>query len=175
MDFTPARPDAVRAINQRWLLKFWAQHLDGARVPCWRTVKTDDLTSIADNLSFLDVMRNAPPHFIIRFHGRMIAKVYGSSDCAAVHLLERAAAWRDVRVNLLLLRRKLRYGAIGGCRHLFELSGAQAPDPGNVPLNDISFHRFLHVPKRFRVLACVLLRQHASGGLSLKSAGPSHE
>lgn len=95
MDFTPARPDAVRAINQRWLLKFWARHLDGARVPCWQTVKTDDLASLADNLSFLDVTRSTPPRFMIRFHGRMIGKVYGSSDCRARYLDEVIPAARQ--------------------------------------------------------------------------------
>ena len=48
MQFTPARPDAVRAINQRWLLKFWMRHLDGARVPRWQAVEADDLASLSD-------------------------------------------------------------------------------------------------------------------------------
>ena len=81
MEFTPARPDVIRAINQRWLLKFWTQHLDGARVPRWQAVKPDSLASMADNLSFLDVSGDTPPRFLIRFHGHMVAKVYGSTDC----------------------------------------------------------------------------------------------
>ena len=80
MQFTPARPDAVRAINQRWLLKFWTQHLNGARVPCWQAITPDDLASLSDNLSLLDVTRETPPRFRIRYHGRMVAQVYGATD-----------------------------------------------------------------------------------------------
>ena len=81
MQFTLARPDAVRAINQRWLLKFWSRHLDGGRTPRWQTVKADDLASMADNLSFLDVTADTPPRFMIRFHGRLIARAQGTGDC----------------------------------------------------------------------------------------------
>ena len=88
MELTPARPDAVRAINQRWLLKFWMRHLEGVRVPRWQAVKADDLASISDHLSLLDVTGGAQPRFLIRFHGRMIAKVYGSADCRGRHLDE---------------------------------------------------------------------------------------
>ena len=80
MEFKSARPDAVRAINQRWLLKLWMQHLDGGRVPCWQAVRPDDLASLSDNLSLLDVTGGPPPRFVVRFHGRMVARVYGSTD-----------------------------------------------------------------------------------------------
>lgn len=96
MHFATARPDAVRAINQRWLLKFWTRHLDGARVPRWQTVSADDLASVADNLSFLDVIRGDPPRFLVRFHGRVVGRAYGSSDCRGRHLDEIIpAAGRD--------------------------------------------------------------------------------
>ncbi len=88
MQFTTARPDAIRAINQRWLLKFWTRHVGGARVPRWQAVKADDLASMADNLSFLDVIRGKPTRFLIRFHGRVVGRVYGSSDCRGRHLDE---------------------------------------------------------------------------------------
>lgn len=80
MQFTPGRPDVVRAINQRWLLKFWRRHLDNDHVPRWQAVNADDLASLSDHLSLLDVIGD-PPRFLIRFHGRMIGRVYGSSDC----------------------------------------------------------------------------------------------
>lgn len=96
MRFTTARPDAVCAINQRWLLKFWMRHLNGARVPRWQAVKPDDLASMADNLSLLDVTGGTPPRFLIRFHGRTIGRAYGSADCRGRHLDEvMAAASRD--------------------------------------------------------------------------------
>jgi len=81
MQFTPARPDAVRAINQRWLLKFWTGHLDGARVPRWQSVNPNDLASLSDHLGLLDVTGDTPPRFRIRFHGHLIAKVHGPKDC----------------------------------------------------------------------------------------------
>lgn len=88
MQFTKARPDAIRAINHRWLLKLWTRHLDGARVPRWQAVKADDLASMADHLSFLDVIRGEPPRYLIRFHGRVVGLVYGSPDCRGRHLDE---------------------------------------------------------------------------------------
>lgn len=81
MEFTSARPDAVRAINQRWLLKLWMRHLEGARVPRWQAVKPEDLSSLSDHLSLLDVCGERPRRFTIRFHGNMIARAYGSTDC----------------------------------------------------------------------------------------------
>jgi hypothetical protein len=77
----------VRAINQLWLLKFWKQHLDNDRVPRWQAVKPDDLTSLSEHLSLLDVSRDTPPRFTIRFHGRLIAPVYGTADCRG-HFLD---------------------------------------------------------------------------------------
>lgn len=81
LQFTPARPDAVRAINQRWLLKFWARHLKGARVPRWQAIEPDDLASLSDNLSLLDVTGDAPPRMRIRYHGSIVGRIYGSADC----------------------------------------------------------------------------------------------
>lgn len=82
MQFAVARPDVIQAINQRWLLKFWQQHLGALRVPQWQAVEAEDLTRIADGLSFLDVMRGASgARFMIRFHGATIGRVYGSGDC----------------------------------------------------------------------------------------------
>lgn len=88
MEFTPARPDVVRAINQRWLLKFWTRHLDNDRVPRWQAVKPDDLASMSDHLSLLDVSGDQPPRFLIRFHGRLIVPVYGAADCRGHYLDE---------------------------------------------------------------------------------------
>lgn len=88
MEFRPARPDVIRAINQRWLLKFWKQHLDGTRVPRWQSVKPDDLASVADHLSLLDVTAGERPRFLIRYHGRLIAPVYGAADARGRHLDE---------------------------------------------------------------------------------------
>lgn len=82
MDFSVARPDVVRAINQRWLLKFWKRHLGALRVPQWQAVEAENLTRMSPNLSFLDVTgRDGVARFTIRFHGVTIGQVYGSTDC----------------------------------------------------------------------------------------------
>jgi hypothetical protein len=82
MQFSVARPDAVRAINQRWLLKIWHRHLDGLRVPAWQAVEAEDLSRMAANLSFLDVMRaGEKTHFRISFHGETVGLIYGAPDC----------------------------------------------------------------------------------------------
>ena len=92
MQFATARPDAVRAINQRWLLKFWMRHLDGGRVPRWQTVEADDLASMADNLSLLDVTGDRPPRFLIRVVGRAVARVYDLVDFRGRYLDEAVPA-----------------------------------------------------------------------------------
>jgi hypothetical protein len=87
MKFVVARPDVVRAINQRWLLKYWARHLGTNAVPQWAAVEATDFTRMSDNLSFLDVVgTGAGLGFLIRAHGKLIAQVYGSVDCRGKHL-----------------------------------------------------------------------------------------
>lgn len=89
MDFSVARPDVVRAINQRWLLKFWKRHLGTDRVPQWQAVEAENLSRMAANLSFLDVTpADNGLQFQIRFHGETIGQVYGSADCRGRYLSE---------------------------------------------------------------------------------------
>ncbi|HVZ54236.1 MAG TPA: PAS domain-containing protein [Pseudolabrys sp.] len=87
MKFVVARPDVVRAINQRWLLKFWMRHLEGNAVPPWAAVEATDFSRMSDNLSFLDVVGTGSGlGFQIRAHGALIAQVYGSADCRGKQL-----------------------------------------------------------------------------------------
>lgn len=82
MQFDLSRPDVVRAVNQRWLLKFWTQHLADCRVPRWQAIEAERLSSMQQNLSFLDVVPGADDtmRFLIRFHGETIRRAYGSPD-----------------------------------------------------------------------------------------------
>ena len=82
MQFDNARPDMVRAVNQRWLLKFWTQNLAGQRVPQWQNLDVDRLLGFQESLSFLDVVRdaNGGMRFLIRFHGETIRRAYASPD-----------------------------------------------------------------------------------------------
>ncbi len=87
MQFEVARPDVVRAINQRWLLKFWRQHLGAHRVPQWQSADAEELARLSSGLSVLDVIGgNGGLRFQIRYHGELVGQVYGSPDCRGVFL-----------------------------------------------------------------------------------------
>jgi len=89
MDFSVARPDVVRAINQRWLLKFWKRHLGAHRVPQWQAVEAENLSRMAANLSFLDVKASdGDVRFQVRLHGETVGQAYGSADCRGRYLSE---------------------------------------------------------------------------------------
>lgn len=89
MQFSNARPDVVRAISQRWLLKFWQRQLGAHSVPRWQAVEAEDVSRLSSNLSFLDVVGgDGGLRFQIRFHGEVIGQVYGSPDCRGVFLHE---------------------------------------------------------------------------------------
>lgn len=89
MQFSVARPDVVRAINQRWLLKCWNRDKGAHRVPLWQPVIAEDLSRVAANLSFLQVSGGGEAaRFQIRFHGAAIAHAYGSPDCRGKYLDE---------------------------------------------------------------------------------------
>jgi len=87
MNFSAARSDAVRAVNQRWLLKFWRQQLGTHRVPQWLATNSENLSRMSDHLSFLDVTGSGDAiRFHIRFHGALIGRAYGSADCRGKYL-----------------------------------------------------------------------------------------
>jgi hypothetical protein len=82
MQFSKARPDVVRAVNQRWLLKTWKWLKGTQRIPAWPAMEAEDLSRVSAGLSFLEVSSgDGSARFLVRFHGEAIAKVYGSSDC----------------------------------------------------------------------------------------------
>ena len=79
----------VRAINQRWLLKFWKRSLNNQALPSWQAVEAENLSRVADNLSYLDVTGDSDiKRLKIRQHGAAIAKVYGTPDCRGRYLDE---------------------------------------------------------------------------------------
>ena len=89
MHFSTARPDVVRAINQRWLLKAWHREKGLNRVPPWRDPIAEELSRVAAQLSILQVVgTEGAARFLIRFHGDLIAQAYGSTDCRGKHLDE---------------------------------------------------------------------------------------
>jgi len=89
MNFAVARPDVVRAINQRWLLKFWKQHLGEHSVPQWQAIEAQRLTAMSASMSFLDVIGSGDSvRFQVRFHGTTIAKIWGLTDYRGKYLDE---------------------------------------------------------------------------------------
>lgn len=89
MQFSNGRPDLIRAINQRWLLKFWKRVKSGQSVPPWQAVAAEDLSRVAANLSFLHVAAGErASRFQIISHGATIGQVYGSADCRGKYLDE---------------------------------------------------------------------------------------
>jgi hypothetical protein len=89
MQFPVARADVIRAIRQRWLLKFWTDHLLGHRIPQWPSVDAETLKPMSESLSLLDLAgAGSETRFMIRFHGALIGEVYGSSDCRGRYLDE---------------------------------------------------------------------------------------
>lgn len=89
MEFSVARPDVVRAINQRWLLKSWNRERGAHRIPLWQAVIAEDLSRVAAHLSILQVSgSDGAARFLIRFHGEAIAQAYGSPDCCGKYLDE---------------------------------------------------------------------------------------
>jgi hypothetical protein len=89
MQFSVGRPDIVRAIHQRWLLKFWKRSRGDQTIPPWQTVEAEDLSRVASNLSYLDVTGSGDAaRFRIFSHGATIGQVYGSADCRGRYLDE---------------------------------------------------------------------------------------
>ena len=81
MEFSASRPDVVRAINHRWLLKFWKRHLGELRAPRWQAIEAADLSAISSHLLFLDVIGGSDTaRFQIRFQGATIMQVTGSTN-----------------------------------------------------------------------------------------------
>ena len=63
--------------------------MDANPVPRWEAVEAADLSRTTYNLSFLDVIvGDGALRFQIRFHGALVAQVFGSPDCCGEFLYE---------------------------------------------------------------------------------------
>ena len=80
----------IRAISQRWLLKFWQRCLKDTDVPLWQSVEAEDLSRLSAGLSMLEVVAGSTPldnpRFRVGFHGATVGTVYGSEDCRGRYL-----------------------------------------------------------------------------------------
>ncbi len=89
MQFSIGLPDVVRAINQRWLLKFWKRSRNDQALPSWQAVEAENLSRVADNLSYIEVSGDgAIKRFQVRQHGPGVAKLYGAPNCSGRYLDE---------------------------------------------------------------------------------------
>ena len=97
MNFAVARPDVVRAINQRWLLKFWKQHLGEHSVPQWQAIEAANLRAMSANLSFLDVIGSGEAvRFQFRYQGATVSHIHSSDDWRGKFLDEVMPAARQI-------------------------------------------------------------------------------
>lgn len=88
MQFQTARPDIIRAVNQRWLLKTWNERRNGRALPTWQDLQGREFAAMSNNLCFLDVVRDAGNvRFLMRFHSAWLGEVYGF-DCHNQYLDE---------------------------------------------------------------------------------------
>jgi len=81
IEFSVARPDVVRAINQRWLINYWKHHLGEKAVPRWQEIEPSTLKTMSSHLSFLDVVGSGPAvRFQFRYQGAAVTAMHGSGN-----------------------------------------------------------------------------------------------
>src|SRR6185369_17222372 len=87
IEFSVARPDVVRAINQRWLLNFWKRHLGQQKIPRWQEIEPSTLKAMSSQLSFLDVVGSGEDlRFMFRYQGAAVTVMHGSVDWRGKYL-----------------------------------------------------------------------------------------
>jgi len=110
IEFSVARPDVVRAINQRWLLNFWKRHLGQQKIPRWQEIEPSTLKAMSSQLSFLDVVGSGEDlRFMFRYQGAAVTVMHGSVDWRGKYLDEVMPAERK-RESLPAYRQ----AAVGG-------------------------------------------------------------
>lgn len=81
MDFQPADENVIRAVNQRWLLKYWTSLRGAAKVPAWSKIDPLEIRSSMESTILHDVIAdNGSRRFLIRYQGAQIVRTYGA-DC----------------------------------------------------------------------------------------------
>ena len=89
MRFDSLRPDVIRSIKQRWLLKYWAGLRDPYAIPRWTDLEFPEIASVSDAVNFLQVIEtDGNLRFRIEFHGKSIGQAHGGADCRGKFLDE---------------------------------------------------------------------------------------
>jgi len=88
MQFQSARPDVIRAINQRWLLKTWNERRGEQALPTWQALEGREYAAMSRHLCFFDVVgKSGNVRFLMRHHSAWLGEVYGF-DCHNQYLDE---------------------------------------------------------------------------------------
>jgi hypothetical protein len=88
MHFRATRPDIVRSVSQRWLLKNWMERRGGRPLPTWQEPQGREYAGMSRHLCFFDVVREAGKvRFLMRSHSAWLGEVYGF-DCHNQYLDE---------------------------------------------------------------------------------------
>jgi hypothetical protein len=88
MQFIDTRPEAIRSIRHRWLLKYWCELRGNNPLPAWRQVDAQEIARAADCAVIFEVVGNGgEPRFRIRYQGVRITEAYGA-DCSGKFLDE---------------------------------------------------------------------------------------
>jgi hypothetical protein len=78
VQFQPSSAEVIRAIGQRWLLKYWNHLRQQQAMPFWDQIDLHELKSVIEALNVYDVVRNGgTPRFLIQYQGAGIRKAYG--------------------------------------------------------------------------------------------------
>lgn len=101
MEFMNSRPEVIRSVTQRWLLRTWDRLRGVRRLPLWQDLEAEELTSVSANLSFTDIVsENGTTRLRIRLHGAGVGETYGSIDCSGKFLDDiLAAPYRDAALS----------------------------------------------------------------------------
>lgn len=82
MQFQLLGADAIRAVSQRWLIKYWNHLRQEKPLPLWERIDIHELKPVIDSVNVYDVMRNGEaPRFMVRYQGEKITQAYGG-DCS---------------------------------------------------------------------------------------------
>jgi hypothetical protein len=79
MQFLNSQPDVVRSVSQRWLLSHWNGLRGQRRMPVWQSLDAKELTGMAPDLAFFDVIGSGGEvRFQSRHLGHRIKEAFGN-------------------------------------------------------------------------------------------------
>jgi hypothetical protein len=78
VQFQASGAEVIRAIGQRWLLKYWNRLRQQHEMPFWDQINLHELKSVIEALNVHDVVRDGgTPRFLIQYQGALIRQADG--------------------------------------------------------------------------------------------------